>query len=309
MILISVIVCSHDPRDAYLVRCLDGLRSQTFDRTSWELLIIDNASELPLKSRGDISWHPNSRHVREPKLGLVWARHRGIQEFVGKILIFVDDDNVLDSQYLSRAAEIGSTWPMLGAWGAGLISPEFEIEPAPRLKEFLRFLAIRRVSAPQWSNVLPCWQATPWGAGLCVRRSVAEIYRRLGEDSKQPIISGRIGNVLLSGDDVELCYVASHTGLGVAIFPELKLLHLIAKERISESYFVRIIQGNTISNILLEYKWFGTPPKSPFSARGLLSLAEKILTTDSIHRRIHFANWRARIIARKLLRNRELAAR
>ena len=206
MILISVIVCSHDPRDAYLVRCLDGLRSQTFDRTSWELLIIDNASELPLKSRGDISWHPNSRHVREPKLGLVWARHRGIQKSVGKILIFVDDDNVLDSQYLSRAAEIGSTWPMLGAWGAGLISPEFEIEPAPRLKEFLRFLAIRRVSAPQWSNVLPCWQATPWGAGLCVRRSVAEIYRRLGEeletayhqwsDRKRAFKRGRCGALL-----------------------------------------------------------------------------------------------------------------
>ena len=65
-------------------------------------------------------------------------------------------------------------------------------------------------------NVLPCIEATPWGAGLCVRRSVADLYWRIGHVLKQPIITGRVGNVLLSGDDVELCYVATSLGLGVA---------------------------------------------------------------------------------------------
>ena len=53
MTLISVIVCSHNPRDAYLIRCLNGLRSQTLDMKSWELLLIDNASDQPLKLKGD----------------------------------------------------------------------------------------------------------------------------------------------------------------------------------------------------------------------------------------------------------------
>src|SRR5271163_296186 len=123
MALISVIVCSHNPRDSYLLRCLNGLRSQTLDMKSWELLLIDNASDQPLKLKSDISWHPNSRHVRESNLGLVQARCRGIHESIGEILIFVDDDNVLDPDYLFGAAELGNKWPILGAWGAGVISP------------------------------------------------------------------------------------------------------------------------------------------------------------------------------------------
>ena len=117
-----------------------------------------------------------------------------------------------------------------------------------------------------------------------------------------------MGNVLLSGDDVEFCYIAARSGLGVGIFPELRLLHLIPQERMSEPYLVKIIQGHTISNMLLEYKWLGASARSPLSARGLLSLAEKIVGTDGIHRRIHIANWRARITAGKLLRNYESAA-
>ena len=188
MALVSVIVCSHNPRDAYLARCLNGLRSQTLNMRSWELLLVDNASEQPLKLKGDISWHPNSRHVNESELGLAFARRRGIQELVGEILVFVDDDNVLHSDYLFKAAELGTEWPILGAWGAGLISPEFEVEPAAHLKDLMPFLALRRVSAPRWTNVLPCIEATPWGAGLCVRRSVAEAYWRLGQESMHPVI-------------------------------------------------------------------------------------------------------------------------
>jgi len=302
MALISVIVCSHNPRDAYLLRSLNGLRNQTLDMKSWELLLIDNASDQPLKLRGDISWHPNGRHVRESNLGLVFARCRGIRESVGEILIFVDDDNVLDPNYLSKAAELASNWPILGAWGAGLILPEFEVEPQPPLSEFIvAGIALRQASAPRWTNVLPCVHATPFGPGLCVRRSVAEAYWRLSEDSsKGPIITGRIGNVLLGGDDRELSYVATDLGMGVGTFPELRVLHLIPKERMSEAYLVKLIQGNTISNILLEYKWLGIS-RSPL--RGLLSLLEAILTTDGIERQIHIANWRARITAKKLLRN------
>ena len=109
--------------------------------------------------------------------------------------------------------------------------------------------------------------------------------------------------MLLSGDDIELCYVASKLGFGVGIFPELKVLHLIPKERISESYLVKIWQGTRISNILLDYKWFGTRPRSSLSFRNLLALGKNILTKRGIHRRMYIAKWRAVITARKLLKN------
>jgi glycosyltransferase involved in cell wall biosynthesis len=305
---VSVIVCSHNPRHAYLARSLNGLRGQTLDANYWELLLVDNASKRPLNLTFDISWHPNNRHVMEPNLGLASARRRGICHSLGEILIFVDDDNVLDREYLLKAKQIASEWPMLGAWGAGLISPEFEVEPESHLDEFLFCLTLRQITTPRYTNVLPPADATPvgtalaipLGAGLCVRRGVAEAYCKVSRESKYPI-TGRIGNVLLGGEDLELSYVATSLGFGVAVFPELKILHLIPKERISESYLVKIAEGSRISNILLDYNWFGTRPRSSFSARSLLALAKNILTTQGIHRRMHIAKWRAAMRAGKLL--------
>src|SRR2546421_8696932 len=99
----SVVICTHNPRSDYFVRVLDGLRNQTLPLHKWELLIIDNASRLPLASSWDISWHPAARHILESELGLSSARSRGIQEASADLIIFVDDDNVLDETYLAEA--------------------------------------------------------------------------------------------------------------------------------------------------------------------------------------------------------------
>ena len=97
---VSVIVCTHSPRKDHLGRTLDGLRTQTLDRSAWELVLIDNASKEPLAGWVDLSWHPNARIVEESVLGVTPARMRGIAESVGNLLIFVDDDNVLAADYL-----------------------------------------------------------------------------------------------------------------------------------------------------------------------------------------------------------------
>src|SRR4051794_23863795 len=91
----SVIICTHNPRSDYFARVLEGLRNQTLPLQRWELLIVDNASPVPLASTWDISWHPTGRHIQESELGLAPARRRGIQETSADLIIFVDDDNVL----------------------------------------------------------------------------------------------------------------------------------------------------------------------------------------------------------------------
>src|SRR5437588_267862 len=74
--LVSVVICSHTPRPAYLERVMAALRLQSLPTSAWELLLIDNASPDPLAARVDLSWHPQGRHVREEKLGLTPARLR-----------------------------------------------------------------------------------------------------------------------------------------------------------------------------------------------------------------------------------------
>ena len=117
--------------------------------------------------------HPDARHIREDDLGLATARRRGMSEAAADLVIFVDDDNILAADYLSQAVRIKHEWQMLGTWGSGTIIPEFEQPPADYWNPYLNRLALRKNTQAYWSNVRTCNYATPSGAGLCVRTSVA----------------------------------------------------------------------------------------------------------------------------------------
>jgi glycosyltransferase involved in cell wall biosynthesis len=281
---------------------LEALRHQTLPLDQWELLLVDNASKEPLTSRSlDLFWHPHSRVIREDQLGLSHARLRGMQEANADLLIFVDDDNVLDPNYLSEAIRIKSEWPMLGVWGSSAIAPEFEIEPAEHLRDYLPLLSLREVKNAQWSNVFPCNGALPWGAGQCLRGTVAVAYREHCETS-EITLSDRQGSRLVSGGDVEICFVACNIGLGVGIFPELKLTHLIPKERVSDNYLVNLAEGIGTASGVLAYKWEKALPRSPFSDPiEMLRVIKHVLVRRGINRRMYVAALRSRIRAKRII--------
>jgi glycosyltransferase involved in cell wall biosynthesis len=251
----SVIICTHNPQSDYLARVLDGLRNQTLPLDKWELLIVDNASQVPLASSCEISWHPAARHILERELGVAYARRRGIQEASAELIIFVDDDNVLDKKYLVEAIKIKQEWPFLGVWGSGSIRGDFEVEPQERIRSWL---PVRQSRGTRWSNLAGSLlfgfspeDAIPWGAGMCIRKEVAIAYCQFCDQSSLQIISHQ-GEGLLGGEDTEMCFVSCSRGLGVGIFPELKMTHLIPQRRVSEDYIVRFAEGTSISNMLLQ---------------------------------------------------------
>jgi glycosyltransferase involved in cell wall biosynthesis len=297
---VSVIICSHNPRTDFLWRTLEALKAQTLELERWELLLIDNASKAGLAETWDLSWQPHARHILEINKGLSAARLRAMEESVGNLLVFIDDDNVLDPSYLSEALRIGRKWPQLGAWGAGNIIPEFEVQPADAVRSLTRYLALRETTGPRWSNVVSCWEATPWGAGLCIRSVIAAEYRKLNVRSDL-LIFGRQGDILMGGEDVEIARSACRAGLGMGIFPQLKLTHLVSKERVSRKYLLKIYEGTTTTNLLLAYKWEGKLPETPCGLWGLLSIIKNFLTRRGLTRRIYLSNLRALRLARRII--------
>jgi len=293
---LSVIICTHNPRPDYLRRVLEALRTQTLPVDQWELIVVDNASEHSVASRFDISWHPRGRHAREDELGLAYARQRGMREALSELLVFVDDDNVLALDYLAEALNIRQEWPQLGVWG-GSIVPEFEVEPPAHLTKYLRLLALRKIDAPRWSNVATCADVEPWGAGLCVRSSVASAYRQHYRQSKIHL-TGRSGTNLISGEDMEICYVARAASLGMGLFPELTVTHLIPEARLKEEYLVRLAQALHFSHLLLAFSWRGITPRSPFAGIELLRSIKNITTRRKLDRRVYLSNLRAVLQAR-----------
>src|SRR5215472_11000120 len=84
--VLSVIICTYNPRPDYFLKALDALRRQTLRYSGWELVVIDNRCTRPLSDRFDFSWHPEARVIREEAAGLTMARLRGIRESTGKLL-------------------------------------------------------------------------------------------------------------------------------------------------------------------------------------------------------------------------------
>jgi glycosyltransferase involved in cell wall biosynthesis len=254
---LSVIICAHNPRPEYLSRTLEALRSQTAPYAEWELLLIDNSSDEPLASRIDLSWHPGGRHIRVKELGLTPARLSGIAEASGDLLIFVDDDNVLQGDYLEAASRIAETHSHLGAFG-GSIEAEFEVEPDPRFQGLLPSLAIRRIEGTKWANF--GMDAVPYGAGLCVRVEVARAYAATASASKIRRSLGRRGDSLMGGEDLDLAMTSYDLGMGVGLFSELVLTHLIDKRRLSPNYLHEIFVGGVYSRYMVSYLHTGTAP-------------------------------------------------
>lgn len=262
---LSVIVCTHNPRPDYWTEMVAGLRRQTHPLDSWELVIVDNASTPPGIETSALSWHPNARVVPESQLGLTNARLRGIDETRGDLVVFVDDDNVLAADYLATAESIARQFSFLGAFG-GNIAGRFERAPAPWALPYLRYLAIVEVTEPQWSNAIARNHCTPCGAGMCVRRSVAAAYARaLRQDSTRRALD-RVGESLSSGGDTDLALVACDIGLGVGLFPQLRVEHLMPAGRVQLDYLCDLVRENHRSQVILG-ALRGRPPSSVRSGR------------------------------------------
>ena len=312
MFAISVIICSHNPREDYLRRTLDGLKAQTLPLKDWELLLVDNASKEPLAKRFDLSWHPNARHLCEDKIGLTSARLMGTAESKSNLLVFVDDDNVLRPDYLQTCLKISADYPFLGAWGGSCI-PEFEIEPAAELRPFLYGLMIEKLDVSVWAKLPSGGPALPHGAGMALRRNVAATYRE--QVLKDPLrrVLDRSGKKLGSGGDSDMALTGFQLGLGAGRFPQLELTHLIAARRLTMDYLEGLFEGFGYGGVILvaihdqlrHYPGqFGSSPLKIFLLRIVMFLAGK----SRAERRIKLAEERGRLAARRDLRHLNLGS-
>jgi len=264
---ISVIICTHNPREDYLRRTLEALERQSLPSDQWELLLIDNASKAPLvaadkreKSREgkiectanqkfpvDLNWHSNARIVREEKVGLTQARLRGIKEAISELLLFVDDDNVLCPDYLERGLLIFRTRPDLGAWGGQQI-PVFE--EGVEVDTWKRAFWTATLDRDIWSNNYDMG-ATPIGAGVFIRKPVAEEYAgRVGRDERRRQLD-RAGSGLNSNGDIDMAFTACDMGLGTGRFKDLLLHHLMPTSRLVDGYIEQLCEGFGYSDAVL----------------------------------------------------------
>lgn len=298
---VSVIICTHNPKADYLNQTLESLRAQSLPLPDWELIVVDNASAEPVQSRFSILWHPNGVMTQESELGLTPARLHGISVARGEILVFVDDDNILDPSYLAEVVRIGDEFADLGAWGGQQIGA-FETDPPEYLRPHLEMLALRTVSEVCVSDSFDS-SVTPSGAGMVLRAAVAREYVSRYSGSPVRAMLGRKGESLASGEDVDMCWTAIDMGLKIGLFPELSLQHIIPAGRLNEDYLVRIKGGITFSGAIVRYlHGVYKAPKKVSGVRAVLSDWYRRIFMRSFEYRLLDAEREARYRADKVLK-------
>jgi len=246
---VTVIIPTHNPHPERLRRTLEGLRAQEYPADRWECLLIDNASTEPVEAERFADEFPAAlRVVHESELGLSSARKRGFHEAAGRLVIMVDDDNVLDRGYLANAWRRFEDHPKVGAAG-GRSLPEFEEPPAPWVGEFNGLLALRDLGGEAMisqglldpdSGRKSYPRPAPIGAGMVLR---ADAARAWAAESGARKLSDRRGKALTSAGDNDIVLTIMEQGWEVAYFPELTLAHLIPAGRMTPGYLARLNRG------------------------------------------------------------------
>jgi glycosyltransferase involved in cell wall biosynthesis len=243
----------------------------------------------------DLAWNPQGRIVYEAQLGLTAARIRGINEAKAPLLCFVDDDNILDTRYLEKAIEIAKERPDLGCFGGNIIG-EYEEIPPPWFNRYEEMIAVRPLERDHWGNFYRYDDATPCGAGMCIRADVARYYRDTCVKSHLRVILDRKGNSLASSGDIDLAYTAIDMGHGTGRFVSLSLIHIIPKARTSIDYLERLAEATEESNVYLNHVR-NMLPKTPDKTgifRKWIQRARMQFRMKKEHRRLHLARERGR---------------
>jgi len=216
----TVIVCTRN-RAAMLPDALRTLAAQVTERT-FEVVIVDNGSQ---DGTGDViaEWcrrDERFRSVSEPSIGLSRAKNAGLKAARGDIVLFTDDDVLVDpgwvdahvSQLRARDDLVISGGPLLplspdlSAWPSWLGQPA--AVDLPRLDHGTRARPLGR-----WEQI--------WGANMAVPMRV---FRRVGEWNENV---GRRGEERGTWEDLDFAQRVRDAGGQIWFSPEAVVRHRV----------------------------------------------------------------------------------
>lgn len=262
----SIVICAHNSDERLLKRCLSAVVDLNKNGLGVEILLVDNNSTVPLDTVPYIKEYVEKtdgvKIIVEKKQGHTFARMAGISMAKGDYIVFFDDDNEPQNNYLQELALLHRDVPHVAVWGPGRISVDFIDGIDLNIKDYAAgIFQERRELHMSYAN-LRAWQdCYPYGTGMCVRTAFLVEYVRLVNEGRFTS-TGRKGKRLSSGDDVQIVLYCISRGAGAGVAPALGINHIIPGNRANDKYIKRLIYGACIEGsinileVLPEYSIF-----------------------------------------------------
>lgn len=195
--LISVTISSYN-RAAMLEGALASIAGSVVDdAAAVEVVVIDNNStdatpDVVGRLRRDYPF--KLRYAREVRQGLSHGRNRGVREARGRYIVFMDDDEEIDPNYLARVA------PIFEKTGASCIGGPIFHRNADQLPDWL--VPLSKVHGQRYlgnrMRILGSHDEPLWGGNMAfVRRDLLEV----GEFDTR---LGRSGSERMAGEEYDM---------------------------------------------------------------------------------------------------------
>ena len=267
--MISIIICTYN-REKYIRPLLESIVKNDYPTTDYEIVLVDNnctdnthgVCEQFAAAHKEVAF----RYVIEPEQGLSAARNKGIKEAKGDIIIYVDDDALVDSDYIRQYAEHFATYPETMAAG-GPIEPLYETKEPSWMSPYTKALLTAWMNYGTQVREYPNGRY-PGGGNAAYRK---EVFEKVGLFNTE---LGRKGNLLLASEEKDIFDKMKALGMKVLYLPTPVLHHCIPQTKLEEDYFNRltlqigrsermrthaISKGKYLSRLASEVvKWGGT---------------------------------------------------
>lgn len=230
---LSVVICTYN-RAASLAETLDSVNACDLPAgCDVELVLIDNNSNDDTAAVCD-RFAPAARmpfrRVLETAQGLSFARNRGIREAKGDVIIFTDDDVLVNATWLTAYAT------EFGAFGAdcafGRVLPDWRGTRPDWFHNWLR-PAYALLDYGDERFVVTTTQHEFFGANFAVRRQL------LAETGGFDVKLGRTKGKLFIGEETRVFLELIRRNARIVYNPAIEVHHVIEERRKEKAYMFR----------------------------------------------------------------------
>ena len=222
---------------------LESISANDLPKSDYEIVLVDNncTDNTPSVCEAFASAHPDIRfrYVKEAEQGLSAARNKGIKEAKGDILVYVDDDALVDSHYLRDYAEWFAAHPQTMACG-GPIMPLYETQEPKWMTPYTKALLTAWMDYGDKVRAYPKGRY-PGGGNAAYRK---EVFDKVGLFNTN---LGRKGGNLMGSEEKDIFDKMRVMGMEILYLPTPVLHHIIPQAKLETDYFNRLTRQIGIS--------------------------------------------------------------
>ena len=235
---ISVIICSYN-RARYIREALESLYRQDADKSTYEVIVVDNNSiddtdevcHTFLNNHQDLK----AQYLKEAQQGSSFARNRGAYVAKGSILVFMDDDAVAESDFISGYIKLFKEIPDAVGAGGRIIPRYIPDEPT-----WMSYYVSSLVGNFDYSPVQCMFKQGkyPLESNMAVR---ADAFKRIsGFNTDLP---GVKGTLRIGGEGKDFFYRLTADGSNIIYDPAIRVMHVVETAKLTRQYMYRVASG------------------------------------------------------------------